>query len=121
MSELKRKFSDVSVQRMTNNLQTGSRETFQATVSSVDRERERECENTQKARGNCIHLRRFELLQLDVWLQDPNTPQILKLPEIFREVLKQIHLLFSYGTSRRAIIGNNFYSMCVKNIKLTKS
>ena len=42
ISELKRKFSDDSVQRMTNNLQTGSRETFQATASSLMREGGRE-------------------------------------------------------------------------------
>ena len=80
----------------------------------IVRERESEREDTQKARGNCINLRRFELLRLDVWLRSPNTPQILKLPEIFQEVLKQIHLLFSYGTSRRDITGNNFYSTSVK-------
>jgi len=110
MFEFKGKFPDISVQIMTNNLQTGSRETFQATVPSVDREREREREreNTQKARGSCIRLRRFELLQLYIWLQGPNTPQIIKLPEIFREVLEQIHLLFSYGTSRTAMTGNHF-------------
>ena len=38
MFEFKRKFSDVSVQRMTYNLQTGSRDTFQTTVPSAMRE-----------------------------------------------------------------------------------
>ena len=85
-----------------------------------ERERERERENTQKARGNCIHLRLFELLRLYVCVQDPNTPQILKLPEIFREVLKQIRLLFSYGTSRTATIGTHFYSICLKEHPVNK-
>jgi hypothetical protein len=61
---------------------------FREVVASADRERERDRENIQKACGNCIHIRRFELLQLDVWLQGLNTPKILKLSDIFREVLK---------------------------------
>jgi len=40
MFEFKGRFLDVSVQRMTNNLQTGSRETFQASFSSVERDRQ---------------------------------------------------------------------------------
>jgi len=58
MSEFKRKFSDVSVLRITTNLQTGSLDAFWR-----GRQKERqlpvriERENTQKARGNSIHLR----------------------------------------------------------------
>ena len=68
-----------------------------------------ETENIQKARDNSIHVRRFELLQLEVWLQGLNTPQILKLPEIFRKVLRQIYLLFTYGTSLTVITWHLFF------------
>jgi hypothetical protein len=90
-------------------------------VASANRQRERERAHTQKARGNYIHLRRFELLRLEARLQGLNTPKILKLPEVFLEVLRQIYLLFTYGTSRTAIFGiYYFYSLYVKNIELTK-
>jgi hypothetical protein len=56
----------------------------------------REREQTVSSCYSCTHVRRFELLQLDVWLQGLNTPQILKLSEIFRDVLRENPLLVTY-------------------------
>jgi hypothetical protein len=75
---------------MISNLQTGSREKF-SSEKFVSIERGNDREYTQKALGNCIHIRGFELIQLVVLLEGLNTPQILKYPEIFREVSRQIN------------------------------
>jgi hypothetical protein len=119
MSEFKRKFPDVSVQRMTIYKQAHVRLLKRPFPVWIDRERKRDRESPQKARGKFIHLRRFEFLRLDVGLQYPNTPQILKLPKILWEVLKQIHLLRNFP--RTAITGNHFYSICVKEYPVNKA
>ena len=88
---------------------------FRARDTSADkereRERERERENTQKVRGNCIHVRRIGLLQLDVWLQGRNIARSFETDSPASD-LRNFKDTFHWASFS--------YSIRVTNIQLTK-